>query len=243
MIKAVIFDKDGTLIELGTTWDKPTVSMLRDLLGETNLSQDDKDKLAYDMGIKEDWSGIKANSIFAAGSILDQAQYLQPFLDKSIMSIVEEMEALYLKYLLENNLEAKLTTGSEELLKLLSQDYYIGLVTNDHYIFTRRMLKDLGILHYFDFIGCADQYGPKPNPRAFHEMSRRFNIEMNEMIYVGDSSLDMEYAKHTKAGIGFLESSDSYKHLKEADYLIHDMMEIPEIIQAINHKEEEGCIP
>lgn len=243
MIKAVVFDKDGTLIELGTTWDKPTVSMMHDLLGQTTLSQAEKDKLAFEMGIKEDWSGIKANSVFAAGSILDQAQFLQPYLNKSLETVVEEMEASYLKHLLENNIEAKLTPGSMEALQILSQDYYIGLVTNDHYIFTRRMLKDLEVLHYFDFIACADQYGPKPNPSAFHELSRRFNIQLDEMVYVGDSALDMEYAQHTRAGIGFLENEASHEHLGQADYLISDMLEIPQIIQKINQEEEDKCTP
>ena len=245
MIKAVIFDKDGTLIELGKTWDLPTVKMIKDILADTNLTDLEKDQVAFSMGINKDWTGIKANSIFAAGSILDQAQYIQPYLKQDVQTIEDRMEAAYLKYLSMDNLSATLAPGTVQTLEQLSQDYIIALVTNDSYIFAEKMLKELKIFHYFDFIACADQYGPKPNPSALYELAKRFNIKLSEMIYIGDSSLDMIYAQHTRAGIGYLENEDSHQHLDQADYLIDHMTQLIDIIDKIN-KEDEGaeeCIP
>ena len=240
MIKAVLFDKDGTLIELGNTWDKPTIGMMRDLFSESDLSQDEQDQLAFAMGIKEDWSGIKANSIFAAGSIYDQAAYLEPYLSWSIPEIEDRMEASYLKYLQEEEVMARLTPGSAEALESLKDDYVIGLITNDNYVFARQMLENLGVLSYFDFIGCADQYGPKPNPRALHEIAKQYNIGLSEMVYVGDSALDMTYAKPLAAAIGYLENEESHLHLTEADYLLDHMSDLPQILEQINQKGVEG---
>lgn len=240
MIKAVLFDKDGTLIELGNTWDKPTVGMMRDLFKDSDLSPEEQDQLAFQMGIKEDWTGIKTNSIFAAGSIYDQAAFLEPYLPWSIPEIEDRMEQSYLKYLQEEEVLARLTPGSREALAALKDDYIIGLITNDNYIFAKQMLENLGVLDYFDFIGCADQYGPKPNPRALHEVAKRYNIDLSEMVYVGDSELDMAYANPLAAAIGYLENEESHLHLADADYLLADMGDLPALLDQLNQKGEEA---
>lgn len=239
MIKAVVFDKDGTLIELGQTWDEPTVKMMREMLKLTKLGSEEQADFAYAMGINKDWTGIIPNSIFAAGSIHDQAEKLSSVIDLPISDIEDKIESYYLQYLETRDLQAKLSPGVEEMLKSLKDKYKICLVTNDNYNLTILTLGKLNILQYLDFIGCADQYGSKPNPSALHEISRQFNISLKEMVYIGDSSLDMIYGKNTLSSIGYIEDIKQQDYLSEADYLIEDFTQIEDVFEDIEKTTKE----
>ena len=48
---------------------------------------------------------------------------------------------------------------------------------------------------------------------------------MNEIFYVGDSYLDMEYAKHCGGGIGVLSSGSDVQKMKEESVLVLDSVE------------------
>lgn len=233
MIKAIVFDKDGTLIELGQTWDEPTVKMMEEMFKLTTLTKDEQVSFAREMGINEAGTGIVPNSIFAAGSIYDQAVELSRVVDLPVAEIEEKIEQSYLHFLQTQDLQAKLSPGVEEMLQTLKQSYKICLVTNDNFNLTEVTLGKLNVLHYFDFIGCADQYGPKPNPSALIEISKQFNIGLDEMVYVGDSALDMIYGGHTRAAIGYIEDPAIQDHLHAADYLIEDFNELPALIETI----------
>lgn len=239
MIKAVVFDKDGTLIELGQTWDEPTVKMMREMFQLTHLKEEEQAEFAYKMGINKNWTGIIPNSIFAAGSIYDQAVELSKVVDLPIEKIEEKIEAAYLHFLETQDLQAKLSPGVEEMLQSLQGKYKICLVTNDNYNLTKMTLGKLNVLNYFDFIGCADQYGPKPNPSALHEISKRFNVSLDEMVYVGDSSLDMVYGKHTRSAIGYIEDPKYHEHLSEADYLIGNFDQLMDILEQVESQAKE----
>lgn len=234
MIKAIVFDKDGTLIELGQTWDKPTVLMMERLFEDYHVDKHQQQVIAQRLGLNEDWTGIVPNSIFAAGSIRDQAQCLAEYVGASVEKLEEVIEDYYTEYIDQQEVQAKLAPGVKEMLVDLKQDYTLCLVTNDNYRLTMNILEKLEILDYFDFIGCADQYGPKPGPNALYEISRRFNVKLDEMVYVGDSSLDMEYGQYTAASIGYIEQEGHQSHLEQADYLLDHMQNLRTVVKNIS---------
>ena len=54
------------------------------------------------------------------------------------------------------------------------------------------------------------------------------------MIYVGDSTVDMEYGKHTHASVGLATEESHREHLKEADYIISHFDELLDTLDIIN---------
>ena len=51
MIKAIIFDKDGTILELGATWDEPTVIAFNRLMELTDLTTAEAKAYGEKLGI------------------------------------------------------------------------------------------------------------------------------------------------------------------------------------------------
>lgn len=237
MIKAIIFDKDGTLIDLGNTWDEPTIHAMDVMMELTDLSLVEKIKFKQKMGVEATY--IVPNSLVAAGSISEQAALLSEVVPLPITEIALKLEQLYLDYIVRSDVELNVIAHAESTLKALKENYVIGLVTNDNRSITEASLAKAGLNIYFDYIACADDFKPKPDPIALHDLSEKYGIQLDEMIYVGDSSVDMIYGKYTQAAIGFALEDEHLVHLSEADYIIRSFEQLPAIIQSINKGKKE----
>lgn len=237
MIKAIIFDKDGTILELGATWDEPTVTAFNRLMELTDLTNAEATTYGEKLGIVD--GKILPNSLFAAGSVLEQAEELSTVVPLSVDVINDSLEQEYLNFARVADVKTLIVEGTEELLKYLKdQNYIIGLVTNDQRNITHVMLESSELISYFDFIGGADEYHAKPNPAALHEIAKRFDVTFDEMVYVGDSAVDMEYAKNTAAGIGVAFEEAHRSHVQEADYIVTELLQIPQILDELNDNQE-----
>lgn len=237
MIKAIIFDKDGTLIDLGNTWDEPTIHAMDVMMELTDLSLVEKIKFKQKMGVEATY--IVPNSVVAAGSISEQAALLSEVVSLPITEIALKLEQLYLDYIVRSDVELNVIAHAESTLKALKENYVIGLVTNDNRSITEASLAKAGLNTYFDYIACADDFKPKPDPIALHDLSEKYGIQLDEMIYVGDSSVDMIYGKYTQAAIGFALEDEHLVHLSDADYTIRSFEQLPAIIQSINKGKKE----
>ncbi|EKB58956.1 HAD family hydrolase [Falseniella ignava] len=233
-IRAIIFDKDGTLISATQAWSIPSIQATDYLLNQSDLAEAKQQEIAKLAGIEHDQ--LQPNSLFLAGSIRDQAQFFAEYVPLDCQEIEQILVDYYYQFQQQELSDALIEPGVIDLLQTLAPHYHIGLITNDHYLLTHHMLEELKLLDYFDFIGCADQYGPKPNPQALHEFSRRFDIGLHEMVYVGDSQLDMAYGKWTRASIAY-DPTGQADYLSDADYQLRHFSELPLVIDAIDEED------
>lgn len=231
VIKAIILDKDGTLIELGQTWDKPSVDATEYLLEKSDMNEEKKDNFRKHLGIEGD--KIVANSIFAAGSIEDQAIEFSKIIPMDKEEIETYLEDVYLDYVQGHHEHVVAMSGAKEALDVLKEKYILAVVTNDNLRIAEETLRLAGLEGYFDFVAGADDFGPKPNPAALFEFAKRFDVQLNEMVYVGDSTVDMQYGKHTLASIGLAIEESHRDHLAGADYIMSHFDELKGIIERI----------
>lgn len=89
----------------------------------------------------------------------------------------------------------------KSLLKSLkAQGLTLAIVTNRPQKFTLMILKILGIRSYFDMVMCADTSKmPKPKPGMILAVLKRKRVKKNEALYVGDMDIDINTGK--KAGV------------------------------------------
>lgn len=88
----------------------------------------------------------------------------------------------------------KIPDGSEDVIRNLSKNYLLGIVTS-------RIKKGVGDhkikLKYFDVIVTFEDYSkPKPYPECLLVALKKLNLTPDEAVYVGDAEVDV-LAAHT----------------------------------------------
>lgn len=124
--------------------------------------------------------------------------------------------------------------GLTELLrKLCSCGIKTGIITNKPHNFACEMTE----LYLNGFItltyGARDNIPKKPSPFSLFEIMSVFNVESNEVLFVGDSGIDMQTAKNANViscGVlwGYGGKDEIIKN--GADYLIKTADELYDVI-------------
>jgi len=129
----------------------------------------------------------------------------------------------------------RLLPGALGILKhLKGKGYKLAIASNRPTKFTRIILKVLGILPLFDVVLCADRAKkPKPYPDMLWAIAQRLKLENAEVLYVGDMTIDIKCAH--RAGVRVVAvatGSNSRKELKDLKpwAFIDKMIELKPII-------------
>lgn len=198
MIKAILFDKDGTLLKFSDIW----VDSIVKFLNEKNLSEDKKKKLFKKIGVKEN-NEVEENSILSSETVKDLALIFSEFLDGKIDEIYREIDDFLLEFLKENKEEIVETCDLKNLfIDLKSRGIIIGLFTSDNFRNAKFSMEYLNLDDFIDFYAAADLYEKKPNTESLEIFKEKYSIKDEEIIIVGDSKVDMIFGKDTiKLGV------------------------------------------
>lgn len=226
-IKVLIFDKDGTLTDTSTLWFEPTILVLDELVNrnEMNLTNTEHDELFDRLGITE--TDIIENSVIAAGSVRDMLEVLNEFRPIDIEENYNFVVHYFAEYIL-NHPEKIQTLGNVKraLGYLKEKGYIIALVTNDSVFPTQAVLEVAGIKEFFGFIGTTDEFPSKPATDSLHAIQNRFGVPFNEIIYIGDSTVDEEFAKNTAGFIAVTSEPSNPKVLPSAIFKVKSIEEL-----------------
>ncbi|SHO47535.1 HAD family hydrolase [Anaerocolumna xylanovorans] len=203
MIKGILFDKDGTLIEFREYWHM-VISRLFELL-EREYGVSTKT-----LGVLKERSGYLPEG-FQKESIIQYATTSQ------IIDIWEEIikqeegsslgkEKLFFLFeeiALTKNIAVRSLPGVDRLIPYLKEKgYLLGIATADSRRSAVHSLKKTGLLGYFDYIGCNEENTEaKPSPQMVYSFCRQTDLKPEEVLVVGDSVTDMEFAEN--AGTSF----------------------------------------
>ena len=219
VIKGIIFDKDGTLFDFqssGGPW-------FYDFL--LHLSKKDRKKLCalasilnFDLNEKIFYS----NSIFIAGTMDETVGLIAPLL--SHMSKTEIIN-------LETEFQSKLTQVAVKnlhniLRTLKSRGYSLAVATNDLESSARFQLRKENLLEIFDcVIGADSGYGAKPEASQLIAVCRSLDLQIDQVIMIGDSVGDLIAAKAADIkSIGVLTGVASRTDLEPyADFILSDI--------------------
>lgn len=172
-IRAILFDKDGTLIDFDRTWF--TVSW--NLAQRTANGDEQRARSLLDAG-GYDWeaSRFRANSVIAAGTVEDIVQLWHPDIDEAdIKAKINEFDTYTVA---EGARSAVAIEGLRETLETLREmGYRLGIATNDSEAGAHATAKALGIDHLFEVvIGYDTAARPKPYPDPLLYFAERSDL-------------------------------------------------------------------
>jgi len=176
MIKLIIFDIDGTLVDAYTAIEKSLNFTLK--------------KLGYP----------KIGMLVVRRAVgHGDKNFIERFMRKKDVKEGLELyrphhERALLRY-------SKVIPGARKLLSdLKKKGYKLAIASNRPPKFSGILLKHLGLLEYFDMVACAkDKTEIKPKPFLIPKILKRLAIKKDEVIYVGDMTVDV-HAGHN-AGV------------------------------------------
>ena len=226
-IKVLIFDKDGTLTDTSTLWFEPTILVLDELINrnEMNLTNEEHDELFDRLGITE--TDIIENSVIAAGSVRDMLEVINEFRAIDIEENYDFVVQYFAEYILSHP-EKIQTLGQVKraLSGLKEEGYTIALVTNDSRLPAEAVLKVAGIGELFDFVGTTDEFPSKPATDSLVAIQNQFGVSFNEMIYIGDSTVDEEFATNTAGFIAVTSEPNNPDVLPSAIFKVKSIEEL-----------------
>lgn len=200
--KCVIFDKDGTLIDLHAQWVpwiQHALTRVREILGDEG---DILDHIAVSVGYDAKNARILPDSPLATASRNELLVIIATALYQRGLSWVQAIEV---SQRLENGLEERslaLPRGDvcRLFMELHAHDVKIAVVTADSRTHTRAALEHLGLMQWVDALVCGDDgLRGKPAPNMLHRALAEVNISAAESLMVGDTFYDVLMAE--RAGI------------------------------------------
>ena len=188
-IKAILFDKDGTLFDFHRTWANWSRDFLLDLAGgHRQLCE----TLAASVGFDLDMPTFRQDSILVCHTPQEIATALLPHLPgASLAGIVTRMSALSAAV---RQVEA--TPLVPLMNELRGRGLMLGVVTNDLETPARAHLREAGVDGAFDrVIACDSGFAPKPAPDMLLAFCEMVGLDPAEVVMVGDSVHDMIAAR------------------------------------------------
>lgn len=179
--KGVIFDLDGTLLD--TIED--IADSMNQVLSENNLPIHD----------------TEAYRLFVGSGIRNLVKKALPESHRDETTIQAYFETMYRLYKENCVNKTRPYDGITDLLdELASRDLKLAILSNKADEMTQQTAGTLLPEAYFSIIaGLTDESLKKPNPQKALQMSKEMGIDPKEMIYVGDTDVDMQTA--TNAGM------------------------------------------
>ncbi|HOW87400.1 MAG TPA: HAD-IA family hydrolase [Candidatus Omnitrophota bacterium] len=132
----------------------------------------------------------------------------------------------YKKHMLDHT---RLYPGAREFL-----EYFKGrkqaVITNKPNPFSSQILESLGVANYFIAILAGDNGLPfKPDPAAVHHLIEKTGATEEEVLFVGDSPIDIQAARNAGVEIATLShgfSKEEALREEKPDHLVRDFKEL-----------------
>lgn len=217
MLKAVLFDLDGTLIDSSPDFLK----CLNILLAKSNKPKIQESEMRH---LVSDGSNILLKTFLEPDSNVDLQKYRQEFFD------------LYYEELLHGSI---LFEGIEELITFLEEENIPwGIVTNKFRRFAEKIILNSSLLMKSKTLITPDDVEiAKPNPEGLLKAAKLLGYLPNECIYVGDHLKDLQAGSN--AGMESIGCNFGYS-MKESDetrlYTKHFVNDAFELKTLLNQK-------
>jgi len=219
MIRAVIFDLDGTLLAMKLKVKEAKEKLIQRL---------------REIGVNVDEIDLKIPTEEIVSKIMREYGFSRDYL----MKLVDEA---YIPYELEAAEVAELREGIREVLReLKAMGFKLAVASNSARRGVYLALENTSIKDLFDVIVTrSDVNRMKPNGALIAETVKRLNVKPSEAVYIGDTVHDVLAARRVGvksiAVLGGAHPANLILNSKP-DILIEDVKEIPEVLRKLSRE-------
>ncbi|MDO5969650.1 HAD family hydrolase [Flavivirga aquimarina] len=219
--KAIIFDLDGTL-----------VNSIEDLGDSMNLVLDNFGYPTHN---------YKAYNHFVGSGIKNLVIKALPETHKTHDIVNTCFNAMMDVYSNNCTVKTKPYDGILELLnQLKSQKLKLSVLSNKSDILTKKVVSSLLPNYFHPVFGLTKEVNKKPNPIKALEISETLNIKPENIIFVGDTNIDIQTAKNANMlAVGVTWGFRDKKELIEsgAKYILNHPTDLLDILHSKKKKD------
>jgi phosphoglycolate phosphatase len=223
LLKAVVFDLDGTLIDSKIDYER-MAGMIREVLYAAGVSEEhltDRRKI---------YQIIRGGDRVLAEMGVDSLKRLK---------MTSEMERIMNQVELEGaHLSKPMKNAGETLRALKSRGLGIGVATRGCRVYATESIKLTGLNGYIDKCLARDEVPyPKPDPRHLLDVITHLGAKPSEVFYVGDTTTDLETANAAKVKfVGYKRDEEWGKRLLDAGCtkIIDNLLDLVGIAENFN---------
>lgn len=218
MIKAVIFDFDGLLIDSEPAWFKARKSMMNEFNLDWTID-DQKQNLGVSTKTWVNYLNDKLEGRLTTDEILNR--------------VISDMKELY------RNGEVDSKPGADEALKYCKDNnFIIGLASGSYKELLFIALKSKNWEGYFDEILSSDDLKKgKPAPDIYIEILKRLNMKPEESVVIEDSKDGIKAGAAAKTNVIAIPAKEypvPEDVLNSTRRVIKSLFNLPETIKSFN---------
>ena len=175
VVKLIIFDLDGTLIDAYKAVDESVNYVMKEL----GLPRVSKQQIVRSVG----WGEMHLLRRFIPPEKMKKATWL--YRRHHPTSLIKS---------------SRLLPGAKRLLDhLRKRGYLLAVASNRATRFSRLVTRNLEILEYFDCVLCRDKVRrPKPYPDILRGILKKLKVEPARAVYVGDMTIDVQAGRRAR---------------------------------------------
>lgn len=219
MLRAVIFDMDGVIVNTETHF----IALLKKHLDALAVSYEDE--LLYSFVGSSDPMVVKKLHPIVSPHMSGSA-----FLDNVNRDIAEHP----LPYK-----ELKATGLYEVLTHFKSRGYKMALASSSPRWAIEEALKALQIFDFFDVVSSGHEYvESKPNPEIYRDTMDKLGVDKTECIVIEDSTYGIEAA--SAAGIYVIAIRDQHFGMRQdhANMIVDTLEDVIEVVKTLEGKDK-----
>ena len=203
MIKAIIFDFDGVIVD--TELDR-FIFLKKEL-----------NKYGYKLN-KSDFDKIIGRKTIDA---------LKDIFPKIPKIVIEKIYQKRKEILNKQILNMKPISGLLQFLKSIHQRYVLALSTGTKKDIAHAYLKKYDLRKYFDVIITGENFeNSKPDPEGFRITLEKLNFDSSEVTIIEDSEPGITAAKRLHCKVFGLKNKHNSFHVKKADMIFNTYYEL-----------------
>ena len=241
--QAIIFDKDGTLIDFDAMWGGWVIFLAEQLHAASGLHV--REPLCLAIGYDNANKKVLAHGKLAATPMSQLYRLTVEVMQSLGLSAEQAEHAVAQGWCIPDPvLLAKQFTDTRTLFNNLhNQNILIGIATTDDRAPTQAMIEAFDIEEYLSTMVCADDGIPaKPAPDMVLTICKRMKVDPSKVMVVGDTTADLKMARAAGAGlvVGVLSGvSSSSDLIHYADVLIESVDELHAYVESLAEHEAE----